>query len=142
MKEGKRIGLALSGGGYRAAAFHLGTLKKLNELQILDKVDVLSTISGGSITGAAWCLHEKDYSSFHDYMIKKITTANVIRQVLLSWSFFQLVLFVLIFFRGCHMVIIYVLGPLVLYCNCPNDFSFAQIPILYFPQQQGSRKSL
>ena len=54
----KRIGLALSGGGYRAAAFCIGTLKKLHELGILQKVSFLSTISGGSIAGAYFCLSE------------------------------------------------------------------------------------
>lgn len=47
----KRIGLALSGGGFRAAAFHLGVMQKLLALGILYKVDVLSCVSGGSIAG-------------------------------------------------------------------------------------------
>lgn len=46
------IGLALSGGGSRAIAFHLGCLRALNELGILEKINVLSTISGGSVIGA------------------------------------------------------------------------------------------
>ncbi|MBP6024521.1 patatin-like phospholipase family protein, partial [Ferruginibacter sp.] len=50
-----RLGLALSGGGYRATAFHLGTLNKLHEMEILQQADVISTISGGSITGAYYC---------------------------------------------------------------------------------------
>jgi NTE family protein len=41
----KKIGLALSGGGYRAAAYHLGTFRALNRLGILDKVDVISSVS-------------------------------------------------------------------------------------------------
>ena len=49
--EPKRLGLALSGGGFRAAAFHLGTFLKLRELGLLDKVDVISCVSGGSIAG-------------------------------------------------------------------------------------------
>jgi NTE family protein len=48
----KRIGLALSGGGFRAAAFHLGVFRKLAGLRLLDKLDVLSCVSGGSIAGA------------------------------------------------------------------------------------------
>jgi NTE family protein len=48
----KRVGLALSGGGFRAAAFHLGVFKKLKALGILDKIDLLSCVSGGSIAGA------------------------------------------------------------------------------------------
>ena len=50
--ETKRLGLALSGGGFRAAAFHLGTFTKLRELHLLDKIDVISCVSGGSIAGA------------------------------------------------------------------------------------------
>lgn len=53
--EEKRIGLALSGGGFRAAAYHLGTFRKLDELGLLDKVDLFSCVSGGSIAGAFLC---------------------------------------------------------------------------------------
>jgi len=93
----KRIGIALSGGGYRAAGFHIGTLKKLDELGILKKVDVLSTISGGSITGAAYCLHKGDFKDFETGMIIKLTTKSVIRYVLTSWFFFRAVIFCLLF---------------------------------------------
>ncbi|HUP63026.1 MAG TPA: patatin-like phospholipase family protein [Thermoanaerobaculia bacterium] len=48
------IGLALSGGGFRAAAFHLGVLKRLRELGLLSRLHILSTVSGGSIAGAVW----------------------------------------------------------------------------------------
>jgi len=50
------VGLALSGGGFRAAAFHLGVLKRLEELGVLQQVEVVSTVSGGSITGALYAL--------------------------------------------------------------------------------------
>lgn len=50
--ESKRIGLALSGGGFRAAAFHLGVFRRLEEAGLLWNVDVLSCVSGGSIAGA------------------------------------------------------------------------------------------
>jgi len=50
--ETRRLGLALSGGGFRAAAFHLGTFLKLREFKLLDKIDVISCVSGGSIAGA------------------------------------------------------------------------------------------
>lgn len=46
------IGLALSGGGSRAMAFHLGCLRALHDIGLLDRVRVLSTISGGSVIGA------------------------------------------------------------------------------------------
>src|SRR5882672_7128882 len=44
------IGLCLSGGGYRAMLFHLGTLIRLNEAGILKKLRRISSVSGGSIT--------------------------------------------------------------------------------------------
>ena len=48
----KRIGLAMSGGGFRAAAFHLGVFRRLRELGLLWKLDLLTCVSGGSIAGA------------------------------------------------------------------------------------------
>ncbi len=60
----KKIGLALSGGGYRAAAYHVGTLRALHKLGILNKVDVISSVSGGSITTAYYALHKDDYEAF------------------------------------------------------------------------------
>lgn len=52
-----KIALTFSGGGYRAAAFHLGALSYLHAVKmgekdtLLNHVTVLSTISGGTITG-------------------------------------------------------------------------------------------
>ena len=60
-EKGKKIGLALSGGGYRAAAYHIGTLRALRKLGILDKVDVISSISGGSITAAYYALYKEEF---------------------------------------------------------------------------------
>lgn len=45
----KTIGLSLSGGGARAIAFHLGTLRALEDLKFLDEVDIVSGVSGGSV---------------------------------------------------------------------------------------------
>jgi len=41
--------LCLSGGGFRAALFHLGALRRLNELGVLSRIAVISSVSGGSI---------------------------------------------------------------------------------------------
>jgi NTE family protein len=41
--------LCLSGGGYRAALFHLGAARRLNELGILGALRTISGVSGGSI---------------------------------------------------------------------------------------------
>ena len=44
----RKIGLALSGGGFRATLFHLGAVRRLNELGILHELDSVSSVSGGS----------------------------------------------------------------------------------------------
>ncbi|HEV7499185.1 MAG TPA: patatin-like phospholipase family protein, partial [Vicinamibacteria bacterium] len=51
----KGIGLCLSGGGFRAALFHLGALRRLNELGLLTRNDfrTVSAVSGGAIAAAA-----------------------------------------------------------------------------------------
>lgn len=46
------VGLALSGGGFRATLFHTGTLWRLNELGWLSRLDRVSSVSGGSIVAA------------------------------------------------------------------------------------------
>ncbi|WP_163999266.1 patatin-like phospholipase family protein [Pyxidicoccus caerfyrddinensis] len=51
-----KVGLALSGGGFRASLYHLGVLARLAELDILRHVEVLSCVSGGSIVGAHYYL--------------------------------------------------------------------------------------
>lgn len=74
----KKIGLALSGGGYRAAAFHLGVLRKLHQLKILHKIDVISTISGGSIIGAFYMLHfNGNMDAFESLMREKLKTSSI-----------------------------------------------------------------
>ncbi|MDB6145056.1 MAG: patatin [Pseudomonas sp.] len=55
----KRIGLSLSGGGFRSAAFHLGVMRQLATLGLLDKIDLISCVSGGSIAGASVALNWK-----------------------------------------------------------------------------------
>jgi predicted acylesterase/phospholipase RssA len=57
MADRPRLGVALSGGGFRASFFHLGVLRRLAELDLLRHVSVLSTVSGGSVIGALYLLH-------------------------------------------------------------------------------------
>jgi predicted acylesterase/phospholipase RssA len=55
-----KLGLALAGGGFRASLFHLGVLRRMAELDLLRHVQVLSTVSGGSIIGALYVLLLKE----------------------------------------------------------------------------------
>jgi predicted acylesterase/phospholipase RssA len=55
-----RIGLALSGGGFRASIFHLGVIRRLEELGIMPEVSVISSVSGGSIIAAYYACRMED----------------------------------------------------------------------------------
>jgi len=46
------LALCLSGGGFRASLFHLGAVRRLYELGLLDQVDAISAVSGGTVIAA------------------------------------------------------------------------------------------
>ncbi|AGM45716.1 patatin-like phospholipase family protein [Aeromonas hydrophila] len=48
-------GLSLSGGGFRATLYSLGSLIRLNEAGLMRELDTITSVSGGSIT-AAWLM--------------------------------------------------------------------------------------
>ncbi|WP_197909601.1 patatin-like phospholipase family protein [Gemmata massiliana] len=55
------FGVAFSGGGIRSATFNLGILQALGSLELLERIDYLSTVSGGGYVGgwlAAWIRRE------------------------------------------------------------------------------------
>lgn len=77
------IALALSGGGYRAAAFHLGTLRSMHEAGLLESVDVLSTVSGGTLVGASYALSQTRHESFdrfYDDFLSRLRTQRPIHR--------------------------------------------------------------
>ncbi|MEA2336451.1 MAG: hypothetical protein QOE82_458, partial [Thermoanaerobaculia bacterium] len=47
-------GIALSGGGIRSATFNLGLLQGLDQMDLLEHFDYLSTVSGGGYIGSFW----------------------------------------------------------------------------------------
>ena len=55
----ERIALSLSGGGTRAMGFHLGTLSYLDRVGLLEKVRILSTVSGGSAIGIGYAAYRQ-----------------------------------------------------------------------------------
>ena len=61
-----KLGLALSGGGFRASFFHIGVLARLAELDLLRRVEVLSCVSGGSILGAYYYLELRNLLQEHE----------------------------------------------------------------------------
>ncbi|TSC31336.1 patatin-like phospholipase family protein [Corallococcus sp. Z5C101001] len=79
------LALALSGGGYRAAAFHLGTLRLLDTVGLLPDVVGLSTVSGGTLLGLAWVVSQIDgtpFKTFHEAYSAYLKRTNVIAEAL------------------------------------------------------------
>src|SRR4051794_2534168 len=79
------IALCLSGGGYRAATYALGTLSMLDELGLLDDVKLLSTVSGGTFTGltyAVWQSEGKTFGEFYEDFSRYLKTTNAIDKAL------------------------------------------------------------
>jgi NTE family protein len=74
-----KLGLALSGGGHRAASFHVGVLAKLAEFGLLRRIEVISTVSGGSIVGALYYLHIKNL--LEDKTDEEVTDADYVQVV-------------------------------------------------------------
>ena len=77
------IAISFSGGGYRASAFHLGSLDLLDKVGLRENVTMLSTVSGGSITGGKYAcalskataknnpdFYESFYSELHTFMLQ------------------------------------------------------------------------
>lgn len=58
------IGLALSGGGSRAIAFHLGCLRALHTHGLLSEVGVISAVSGGAVLAAMYAYSDDPFDVF------------------------------------------------------------------------------
>jgi NTE family protein len=100
-REREGIGLCLSGGGYRAALFHLGGLRRLNEFNLLGRLQTISSVSGGSIVAAylatviPWPLtaplndwEERVARPFRSFTQTNIRTVPILKR-LLPWNWFR-----------------------------------------------------
>jgi len=130
----KKLGLSLSGGGYRAAAFHLGTLKKLHEMGLLESIDVISTISGGSIIGAYYCLHKDDFARFEKDAYEKLQRDNIINRVVFSATSLGLLVMVMaLIFPAFYFLFTgrpwFFLGLLTLFVVLLLKFQFYIFPV-------------
>jgi predicted acylesterase/phospholipase RssA len=56
------IGLALSGGGFRATLYHLGVVRYLRDCRMLERVGDIASVSGGSILAAHLVLNWDRYT--------------------------------------------------------------------------------
>lgn len=87
----EEVALSLSGGGYRAALFHLGTLSYLNHLKLpdgrpfLDIINTISTISGGTITGLWYIMNyctDKNANEYIWELYSLLETTNLPQEAL------------------------------------------------------------
>lgn len=91
--------LAFSGGGTRAAAFSYGVLEALRDIEVttrsggktrmLDEVDVITGVSGGSFTALGYGLYgDKLFDLFEKSFLKRDVQSALIRRMLnpLNWA--------------------------------------------------------
>ncbi len=94
MKKKIEIGLALSGGGFRATGYHLGVLARLAKEKRLEDVSYLSTVSGGSMCiGMVYALNGFKWPTSDEYLNKvmpearEMMTSMGLLFKLISWVF-------------------------------------------------------
>jgi predicted acylesterase/phospholipase RssA len=80
-----RVGLALSGGGFRASLYHLGVLARLAESDVLRHVEVLSCVSGGSIIGAQYYLRLRKELNEKGEELTRADYVRVVREMIASF---------------------------------------------------------
>jgi NTE family protein len=81
------IALALSGGGSRAIAFHLGCLRALHDRAVLDKVSVISSVSGGSVIAALYAYNDVRFGAFDARVVELLRRGlhrSILKHLLLS----------------------------------------------------------
>lgn len=81
------IGLAVSGGGYRAMLFHLGSFLRLHEVGLLEGLDRISSVSGGSITAAKIGLEWPRLGSREDFFERVVAPIRTLAGLTIDvWS--------------------------------------------------------
>src|SRR6266576_575548 len=88
--------LAFSGGGTRAAALDYGVLEELartgvgppsEQHRLLDEVDLISSVSGGSFTAAYYALWgDRIFSDFESKFLKKDVQSDLLLRLLAPWN--------------------------------------------------------
>ncbi|MFK8015629.1 MAG: patatin-like phospholipase family protein [Gammaproteobacteria bacterium] len=88
--------LTFSGGGTRAAALSYGVLEALRDTvlefdgrkrRLLDEIDIISSVSGGSVTAAYYGLHgEKIFDDFEPRFLRRNAQGALTRRFLAPWN--------------------------------------------------------
>ena len=90
LKDDLSLILTFSGGGTRAASLSYGVLKGLKNIDLLNEVDVISSVSGGSFTSAYYGLYgDKIFDDYEDKFLKKPIQTTLIDSFLnpLNWFY-------------------------------------------------------
>ncbi|OWV99533.1 patatin-like phospholipase family protein [Rhizobium sp. R693] len=90
----QRLGLALSGGGVRAAVFHLGVLRYLAQQGRLEDIAQISTVSGGSLivgaifshAGMRWPSSEQYLNEIYPVLRARLTSGDLFSLSALGWK--------------------------------------------------------
>ncbi len=69
-RESQTIGLALSGGGSRAIAYHLGCLRALDDRGILPNVTSISGVSGGAVIAGLYAYSDVPFPEFDNQIVQ------------------------------------------------------------------------
>ncbi|WP_348799658.1 patatin-like phospholipase family protein [Flavobacterium adhaerens] len=81
-KQQTKLGVGLSGGGFRAAIFHIGVLAALAEKDKLKDIEVISCVSGGSIIGAFYYLKIKQlFETKSDETIEQEDYIRIVKEI-------------------------------------------------------------
>ncbi len=85
------VGLAISGGGSRSANFAAACMFQLQRLGILQKVNYISSVSGGSLPAAYYCVHDQRWNpSDAQVALSHPFAGDVIVKIFLPWNLFGL----------------------------------------------------
>jgi predicted acylesterase/phospholipase RssA len=92
--DGYFVGLAISGGGSRSANFAAAAMFQLQRLGMLQRVDYISSVSGGSLTAAYYCTHGTGDDGWNPENVQRKLTygfaSDSLGQTLLPWNMFGL----------------------------------------------------
>jgi NTE family protein len=94
------LALSFSGGGTRAAALSFGVLSKLREIRIppvdggttlLDEVDVISSVSGGSFTSAYYGLFgHRIFEDYRERFLYRNVQGELVGELFKPWNWVRL----------------------------------------------------
>jgi len=95
------LALAFSGGGTRAAALAYGVLLELRDttitidgrrVRLLDEVDTISSVSGGSFTAAYYGLYgDRIFDDFEDRFLRRNVQRDIALRMLRPWNLIRLI---------------------------------------------------